>query len=129
MIETFAKIMLVLTALYFIALGLLCLFAPTRAKRFLLAHASSAGKHYLELSLRLLVGFAFIVQAADLYFGKAFLVFGWILIGSTACLLLIPWQWHRRFAETMVPRATDHIALIGLSSLALGALILIVLSL
>ena len=57
-------------------------------------------------------------------FSLPFSVFGWVLMVTTACLLLMPWQVHDRFAKMAVPRTTRYIVLIGLSSLALGGIML-----
>ena len=124
MIEVLALTVVVLTGLYFVALAIASLFMPALANRFLLGFADSALKHYVELFLRLAVGAALILYAPRMLFQDVFILFGWLLLVTTACLLLVPWRWHHRFAQQAVPRATRHITLIGLASLALGGLIL-----
>ncbi len=124
MIEVLARTVVVLVGLYFIALAAVSLLAPTRANRFLLGFADSALKHYAELFLRFVVGAALLVSAPRMLLPDVFTLFGWVLLVTTAGLLLIPWRWHQRFAHWAVPRATRHIALIGLASLALGGFIL-----
>jgi uncharacterized protein YjeT (DUF2065 family) len=47
-----------------------------------------------------------------------------VLLVTTAGLLIVPWRWHHRFAQRVVPLFTRYIALIGLVSLAIGGLIL-----
>jgi uncharacterized protein YjeT (DUF2065 family) len=110
--------------IYFIALGLASLLAPTLAKRFLRGFATSPLAHYTELFTRLIVGGAFLVQSPRMQFSAVFEAFGWILIGTTACLLLVPWRWHHRFAQRSVAAAIRYIALIGVCSLAIGGLLL-----
>ena len=124
MIEVSAFAVVVLTGLYFIALAAVALFTPARANRFLLGFAGSPSKHYTELFLRLVVGGALVLQAPRMFLPGAFSLFGWVLLVTTACLLVIPWRWHHRFAKQMVPRATRYITLIGLASFALGGFIL-----
>jgi uncharacterized protein YjeT (DUF2065 family) len=124
MIDALALAVVVLTGLYFIALAVLSLFMPARANRFLLGFAGSARTHYTELSLRLVVGVALVLHAPRMLASGAFTIFGWLLLVTTACLLPVPWRWHHRFARQVVPRATRHITLIGLASLAAGVLIL-----
>ena len=124
MIEVLALTVVVLAGLYFIALAAVSLFLPVRANRFLLGFADSALKHYAELLLRVVVGAALILHAPRMLLSGAFTLFGWLLLITTACLLLVPWRWHHRFAQHLVPRATRHITLIGLVSLVLGGLIL-----
>lgn len=121
---TLATAMVFLSGLYLLALGVLSLLRPAQASRFLLGFATSARAHYFELVLRMLVGFAFVVEAPNSRFELPFSVFGWVLIGSTACLLLVPWQWHHRFAQMAVPYAIRSLGLVAVASLALGACIL-----
>lgn len=125
MTEVLALAVVVLTGLYFIALAVASLFTPERVNRFLLGFAGSAPKHYFELFSRLVVGGALVLHAPRMLFADAFTVFGWALLITTTCLLVMPWQWHNRFARRSVPRATRHITLVGLASLVIGGFILV----
>lgn len=124
LIEIAALAVIVLAGLYLLALGLASLVVPSRASGFLLGFASSECVHFAELFLRFVVGVAFVVYAPRMSLSGAFSLFGWILLVTTACLVFVPWRWHRRFAQQAVPRATRHIALVGVASLAMGGLIL-----
>jgi hypothetical protein len=124
LIEVFALVAVVLTALYLLALGAASLVAPARASRFLLGFASSLPTHFVELFLRLLVGAALVVYAPRMFLSSAFNLFGWVLLVTTACLLLVPWRWHHRFAQFAVPRVTRYIGLVGVASLVIGGFIL-----
>jgi hypothetical protein len=119
-IETIALSVIVLAGLYFIGLGSLALMKPAVATRFLLGFASTARLHYTELLLRMMVGVAFVLQAPQLEFAEVVSIFGWLLVGTTAGLLLLPWRWHRAFARRVVPPATRYISVIGVVSLGLG---------
>lgn len=110
----------VLAGLYLVALGLAALIAPARARRFLLGFASTLRLHLVEMGLRMLVGAALVVAAPRMLFPGAFELVGWVLLVSSACLLLVPWRWHRYFAERTVPGAVRYVGLIGLASLAMG---------
>lgn len=112
------------TGLFFIALGLAAWLVPARAGRFLLAFASTPGMHFAELALRLLAGSAFILAAPASAFPRSFHLFGLLLIGTTAVMLLLPWRWHRRFTERAVPPALRLLPLIGLVSITAGCLAL-----
>ncbi len=127
--EVLALCVIVLAGLYLLALGIASLVVPAQANRFLLGFASSQTVHFAELFLRLLVGAALIYSAHRMLFPGAFALFGWVLLVSTACLALVPWQWHQRFTQQAVPRATRYIALIGLASLAIGGFILVAVAL
>ena len=122
MIEALALGLVVLTAAYFIALAGVSLLIPASASRFLLGFAGSPFKHYTELFVRFLVGAALVLHAPRTVAPS---VFGWLLLVTTACLLLVPWRWHQRFARYAVPQAARHISLIGLASLALGGVMLV----
>lgn len=115
---------IVLAGLYLIALGAASLLAPSRAARFLLGFVSSGRAHYLELFLRFIVGAALVLHAPRMFLPGAFNLFGWVLLITTACLLLLPWHWHQRFAQQAVPKATRYIGLIGVASLAMGGFLL-----
>ena len=114
-------------SLFLIVLGGTSLFAPARAKTFLLGFATSAFTHYLEMAVRLVVGFSILFQAPNLIYAGAFTIFGGMLIGTSAVLLLLPWKWHRRFAEKAVPQALEYLPFVGVVSIALGAVLLVVL--
>jgi len=113
-------VIVLLVGVYFVTLGAMSLFAPAKARTFLLGFAGSAFKHYLELAIRLIVGGSILVQAPHLIYSDVFTLFGWILIGTTVCLLFIPWKWHRRFAEKAVSIAVGYLPIIGVASFALG---------
>lgn len=120
LIEIFALGVVALAALYLLALGAATLVVPARASRFLLGFASSRSIHFVELSVRFVVGGALVLYAPRMLLSGAFNLFGWLLLVTSACLLLVPWRWHHRFAKHVVPRVTRHLALVGLVSLVLG---------
>ncbi|WIT14125.1 hypothetical protein PFX98_11015 [Paucibacter sediminis] len=117
-------VIVLLTGSYFVGLAVLAVMAPAKARRFLSGFAGSALAHYAELSPRLVAGGAFVLQAPYLLLTDAFSLFGWALVGTTACLLVLPWGWHRRFAQMAVPRALERLGWIAVASFALGCLVL-----
>ncbi|MEO5858325.1 MAG: hypothetical protein ABIR33_05185 [Pyrinomonadaceae bacterium] len=119
---TFAVVLL--SGLFLIALGGASLFAPSKAKAFLLGFATSAFTHYLEMAIRLAVGASILVQAPHLSYPTTFTVFGWMLIATAAVLLVLPWKWHHRFAEKAVPQALRYLPVLGIVSSVLGTVIL-----
>lgn len=124
LIEVPALVAVVLAGLYLLVLGVASLVIPARASRFLRGFVSSRSVHFTELFLRFVVGAALILYAPRMSFSGAFNLFGWVLLVTAACLVLIPWRWHRRFAQHAVPHATRHIWLVGLGSLVIGGLTL-----
>ena len=124
MMETITLAVVLLVGTYLVALGAAALLAPQRAARFLNAFAGSRSTHLTELGLRFVAGGAFVLHAPRMMLPNVFSLLGWVLLTTTACLLLIPWRWHRRFARQAVPRALRYLTPIGVCALALGALIL-----
>lgn len=124
MLDMFSLSVVLLAGLYFVALAAVALIAPARASVFLLGFASSAATHYAELLVRLLVGVAFVAQAARMPFAAVFYAFGWLLLITTLGLFLVPWQRHRRFAQHAVPLALRHLPLVAFASLLMGGFVL-----
>ena len=124
MLEFFASAVVALAGLYLLALGLSTFLAPGVSRRFLLGFAGSASAHYLEMSLRLVVAGALVVRSDGMLFGNAFFAFGWVIVITTGVLLLVPWRWHRGFAQRTVPPLLRHLRLFGVVAIALAVLIL-----
>ncbi|MEO6102155.1 MAG: hypothetical protein ABIP44_00780 [Pseudoxanthomonas sp.] len=125
MIDTIASSVVVLAGTYLLALGLAAWFAPAIARRFLLGFASSAAKHYAELALRIAVGAALVVHAPHSDFPRVFGIAGWLVLATSAGLLLVPWRLHQRFAQWAVPQAMRYFGLMGAVSIVLGGLIVL----
>lgn len=119
-----AKTILLAVALFFVLLGLISLARPSHARRFLLGFAASAPKHYVELCARFVIGGAMLLVAPHTLHSVALTAFGWLLIGTTAVMAVVPWRVHRRFAETSVPRALRFLPMIGMTSVGLGGMLL-----
>ena len=124
MIEVLALAIVMATGAFLAALGGAALFSPSHARRFLLGFADSPSKHYTELGLRFLAACAFVLAAPSVLVPTVFIIFGWVLLATTAGLLLIPWRWHHRFARRAVPEALRFLPVVGASSVALGILVL-----
>lgn len=123
MIEILAAAVVVLTGLYFVALGIGSFLAPASAERFLFGFASSAAAHYSELIIRLAVGASFIAHSPRMEFSSVFRLSGLIVVITTAVLLAVPWRRHQQFARQTVPYVARHMRLFGVASFALAALV------
>ena len=119
-----SAIVVVAASLFLLGLGAVSILQPAQAKRFLRAFASSAGAHYTEQALRLLVGAAMVNYSPRMWQPDAFRVFGWILVVTALGLILTPWRWHHQFAVRTVPAALRRLKLIAVGSFLLGGLIL-----
>lgn len=53
-----------------------------------------------------------------------FTLFGWLIIFTSALLLLTPWQWHQAFAARVMPLVIRHMRVFALGAAALGVFIL-----
>ncbi|MCY7389525.1 MAG: hypothetical protein LH481_15945 [Burkholderiales bacterium] len=129
MTNVLALALVLLTAFYFVSLAVVAFAAPARVTRFLFGFATSAGTHYLELSIRMIVGAAFLLYAPEMLFSTVFTAFGWILVGTTACLFVIPWQWHQKIAQRAVPEAVRYLKLVAVASFAVGVFMLVAVAL
>jgi hypothetical protein len=119
-----AVLTVAIAGLYLVALGVTAVVRPSRAQRFLEAHVSTARVHVLELALRFLVGAALIVVAPQMWGSMFARTAGWILVGTTLVLAVIPWRLHRRFAAWSVPMATRRMPLVALGAVAGGGALL-----
>lgn len=110
--------------LFLVGLAVVIAARPLLAERFLRSFASSAPAHYAEQGVRLLVGAAVVAFSREMRYPEVFNAFGWLLVITTVALLLIPWQWHHRFAARVMPPVIRHLRLFALAALALAAFIL-----
>lgn len=119
-ITVFATFGVLASALYLLVLGAAALGRPALAKSFLGGFVSSAATHFLEVALRIVAGWALIAAAPTMLGAPVIRTFGWILVGTSLVLAVLPWRLHQRFAAWSVPRATQHLPAIGVASLAAG---------
>lgn len=126
-LDTAAFVAVLVAATYLIALGLGAFLRPNPTKQFLEGFASSARVHFLELGLRLIAGAALLTSAPRMQFSALFTVLGWVLIGTTLVLAILPWRLHHRFATWSVPQATRYMPLFGAASTAAGLALLVAL--
>jgi hypothetical protein len=97
---------------------------PAIAERFLMGFASSARTHYVEQFFRLLFGAALVVRSPAMWQATIFWLVGWAIVVSSAALMCVPWQWHRRLGERVLPMVVRHLRLYAVGSFAFGALLL-----
>jgi hypothetical protein len=117
-------VVLVASGAYFIWLTILVFAKPAVAERFFMNFASSARTHYLEQILRVLVGASLVIYSTDMWQADVFRLVGWGIVVSAVALMLLPWQWHQRFGQAILPTFIRHMRLYAIAALAFGALIL-----
>lgn len=123
-LNTLAVGIVVLAGIWLIGLAIIAFAKPDLVKVCFGKFASSAFTHFLEMFLRLIVGAAFVIYAAQMKFSVVFTVFGWILLLTTAVLLFVPWKLHRRFADRSLPMVNKWMTLFGFVSFVGGIFIL-----
>jgi hypothetical protein len=119
-----AAVVVVAFGLLLIVLTGVAFAKPAIAERFLLRFASSARTHYVEQIFRLVIGAALVVFSPAMWQPTMFWLIGWAIVVSSGALMCIPWQWHHRFGERMLPIVVRHLRLYAVGSLAFGALLL-----
>jgi len=119
-----AAVVIVAFGLFLIAFSGVAFAKPAIAERFLTAFASSARTHYVEQVVRLLVGAALVVRSPIMWQPNMFRLVGWAIVVSSAVLLCLPWQWHHRLGERVLPLLLRHLRLYAAGSFAFGALLL-----
>lgn len=120
LLSTLAPVIVVLAGIWLIGLAIVAFVKPDLVKIFFGNFASSAFTHFLEMFLRLIVGAAFVIYAAEMKFSVVFTAFGWLLIVTTAVLMFVPWKLHRRFADRSLPMVNKWMTLFGFVSFVGG---------
>ena len=119
-----AAVVVVAFGLSLIAFPGVAFAKPAIAERFLTAFASSARTHYVEQVVRSVVGAALVVRSPMMWQPGMFWLVGWAIVVSSAVLLCVPWQWHHRLGERVLPLLVRHLRLYAVGSFVLGALLL-----
>lgn len=124
MIDNIAFIIVLFAAFFLIIIALLSFIRPKVARSFLNGFAGSFKIHVTEMVLRMIAGWAIISYAPYMRFSGMFRLFGWALVITSVVLLIMPWRWHAKFAETAVRPLTQNVWIFGVISLPLGSVIL-----
>lgn len=119
-----ASVVVVGCGLFLIGLAGVILAKPPLAERFLLSFASSARTHYLEQALRLLIGASLLVLSPAMWQSSLFRLVGWALVSTSVALILLPWRWHQKFANRVLPTVVRYMTLYGVALAGFGALLL-----
>ena len=119
-----AGFVVVCCGIFFIAVTGVAFTRPAIVERFFMAFASSARTHYLEQALRLLVGAALVLLSPAMWQPNVFWILGWAIVVSSAALMCIPWQWHHRVGERVLPMFVRHLKLYAVGMLAFGVFLL-----
>lgn len=113
-----------LTGLLLVGLGITGLVRAPMVASFFEGFAQSARAHYGEQTVRILAGLGCLGIANATAFEQAFQAFGLVLIVTSGLLMLVPWRWHRRFANIVIPMVVRYQLFYVLGALCLGAVLL-----
>jgi hypothetical protein len=119
-----AGVVIVAWGVFLIALTGVVFVKPVLAERFFRSFASSARTHYVEQAFRLLIGTSLVVLAPTMWQTAIFRLVGWAIVVSSAVLILIPWRWHHRLGERVIPMLIRHMRLYAVGLFGFGALLL-----
>jgi hypothetical protein len=125
MLLILSRLLVGAAGVYLLTLGATSVLRPAQAKRYLEAHASTAALHFTELLIRLMAGAAFVVAAPHMRGAQLVRLGGWILVGTTLVLSIVPWRYHQRFAAWSVPMATRRMGAIAVGGIGGGTLLLL----
>lgn len=124
-------LMFLISAAVVVAFGLalvgfavLIVVRPRPAQRFIESFAGSPRAHYTEQVSRLVVGTALVIHGPSMLLSQMFQALGWLMVVTAVALLVLPFRWHHRFGDWVIPRLTKHLKLYALAVFGLGALVL-----
>lgn len=111
-----ALVIVIVFALWIGAAGVAALLRPARARGWIGRFASSHAVNIAEQAWRGLAGAALILRAPRSLEPEIFALAGWVLVATSAALLVIPLRWHAGFARYWAEHLP--IALVRLAGLA-----------
>ncbi|NNE34451.1 MAG: hypothetical protein HKN13_04405, partial [Rhodothermales bacterium] len=77
-----------------------------------------------EQVVRLVIGVALVVHSSSMSYSRIFEVLGWLMVVTAIALLVMPWRWHHRFGQLVIPWVTRHLKLYAVGVFGLGTVIL-----
>ncbi|MGK7390577.1 MAG: hypothetical protein ACNS60_09500 [Candidatus Cyclobacteriaceae bacterium M2_1C_046] len=93
-----AKWIVILFGLFIIMAGFIMLFKPKKARIILRDFASTNFINYTEITIRLIVGIAFILYSDLAKSPEIFRIFGWFMLITALILYFVPRKLHHNFS-------------------------------
>ncbi len=125
MLGTIAKWTIVIFGLFFIAVGIMMLFYPQKAREILRKAGSTNFINYAEISLRIIPAVALILAADLSKYPGIFKVLGWFMLCTSLVLYFVPRQIHHDFSTKAANMLKPfYFQLISPFSFAIGVLII-----
>jgi hypothetical protein len=122
--SSLAAIVVVAFGLFLIGLATMVFARPAVVERFLMSFASSARAHYVEQAFRFLIGASLVALSPAMWQPYVFRFIGWIIAGTAVVLMLLPWRWHHRFGERVLPIVVRRLRVYAVGMWAFGAFLL-----
>jgi hypothetical protein len=119
-----AAIVVVAFGVFLIGLTGVVFAKPALAERFFTSFASSARAHYVEQAFRLIIGASLVLLSPAMWQPSLFGLIGWAIVASSVGLILIPWRWHHRFGQRVIPMIIRQMRLFAFGLFAFGVLLL-----
>ena len=85
-------------ALWVAAGSAVAIVRPSKARGWIARFATSHVINIAEQAWRGLAGAALVLRAPEALWTEAFHIAGWVLIASSAALLVVPLRWHAGYA-------------------------------
>lgn len=101
-----------------------CVWRRQSMRAFLRAFAATRWRHYVELSVRIVLAVALLASAGASRMPWLLFGLGLVILLSSVVLLLLPWTWHRAWAERLVPAVSERIGLLAAPALLLAMVLL-----
>ena len=99
MMTLIAKYTIILFGLFFVFIGFLMLFNPTKARETLRKAGSTNFINYAEITIRMIPATALIIYADLSRFPEVFKTFGWFMLITSLVLYFVPKQLHHNFSN------------------------------
>jgi len=93
-----AKWTVILFGLYLIAVGILMLFNPRKARDILRKAGSTNFINYAEITIRMIPAIGMILYADYSKYAMIFKVLGWFMIGTSIVLYFVPRKMHHGYS-------------------------------
>lgn len=123
-VSLLASLVVFASSILLIAFAATTFARPALAERFLMSFASTARAHYVEQTLRLVMGGAIVVLSPTMWQATAFSILGWLIVLSSVVLILVPWKWHHRLGVHVLPKLVRYKKMFAVAVFAFGVLLL-----
>lgn len=115
---------ILLTGHFLIGFCIVSFIRPEATKHFLRQFVSSAKAHYIEQLVRIVIGISLILNASQMQLMHFHLALGWLIVITSLGLLGVPWRWHKKFADKVIPWVIRLLPLYAIGCLALGSILI-----